>query len=136
VLFRFDPFEQFERLDRRAAMLAMDAVRTEDKVYVYFDAPGIEPDDVDLTVEKNAVTVEATRRWYDTDSQTLTSERPQGAFKRQIQFGEHVDVEAISASLDKGVLTLTVPVKEGSKPRSIEIDTSSSSGKKQLETSS
>jgi HSP20 family molecular chaperone IbpA len=41
----FDPFEQFDKFDRRSAMLAMDAVRDDDKVYVYFDAPGPDADD-------------------------------------------------------------------------------------------
>ncbi len=135
VLFRFDPFDPTERSGaRQPAMLAMDAVRNDDTVFVYFDAPGLSDDDIELTVEKNAVTVEASRRWHAGNQQILTSERPQGVFRRQIQFGENVDTDGISAELEHGVLTLSVPVKEGSKPRSISIGTSG--GSRQLETSS
>lgn len=134
VLFRFDPFEQFDKFDRRSAMLAMDAVRDDEKVYVYFDAPGLESEDIELTIERSAVTVEATRRWFPGEQQTLTSERPQGTFRRQIQFGDNIDTEHISASLDNGVLTLEAPIKEGTKPRSIEVATTKSS-QKELEAS-
>lgn len=136
MLFRFDPFEQFDKIDRRSSMMAMDAVRNDDTVYVYFDAPGLDVDDIELTVEKNALTVEASRRWYDADQRTLTSERPQGTFKRQLQFGDSVDLEAITATLDKGVLTLEMPIKEGSKARSIEVSAGASSERELEATSS
>ena len=127
MLFRFDPFDTApEPAARRSAMLAMDAVRTDDKVFVYFDAPGVEPDDVELTVENNEVTVAASRRWTDPDSHTLTSERTQGVFRRRVQLGDNLDTDAIDASLDRGVLTLAIPLREETKPRTIEISSSSS----------
>lgn len=126
MLFRFDPFDTFDTFEkRRPQMLAMDAVRADDRVFVYFDAPGFDIDDIDITTEKNAVTVEATRRWYDADQQTLTSERPQGSFRRQIQLGDQLDVDRIDALLDRGVLQLTIPIKEGSTPRKIAIESNS-----------
>lgn len=135
MLFRFDPFDAIENFDRkRPTMLAMDAVRTDDEVYVYFDAPGFGIDDIDLTIEKNSITVEASRRWYDADQQTLFSERPQGAFRRQIQFGDTLDVDELTATLEHGVLQLTLPVKEGTKPRKVDIEFVSHD--KQLATSS
>lgn len=137
MLFRFDPFDHVDNVDRasrRAPFLAMDATRRDDEVVVYFDAPGVKPDDLDITVEKTSVTVEATRRWYDPDTKTLTSERPQGQFKREIQLGDHLDTDAIEASLEHGVLTLTIPVKEGTKPRSIEIKAGGSVSTRELET--
>lgn len=128
MLFRFDPFESFDKkLDYRSSMLAMDAVRNGDTVYVYFDAPGLDTEDITLTIEKNSVTVEASRRWFSAEQETLSSERPQGSFKRQIQFGDHVDTEKLEATLDKGVLTLAVPVREGSKPRKVEISSGATS---------
>lgn len=130
MLFRFDPFEPFERLERRPAVLAMDAVRNDDTVFIYFDAPGMSPDDIDLTVEESSVTVHCTRRWVDTDQQTLTSERPQGTFRRQIQLGDSLDTAKLSARLAQGVLTLEIPVKEGTKPRRITID--SDGGEREL----
>ena len=46
MLFRFDPFDSFDNLERRPSMLTMDAVRTDDEVMVYFDAPGFADEDV------------------------------------------------------------------------------------------
>lgn len=126
MLFRFDPFEEFDRANRQPALLAMDAVRDEDKVYVYFDAPGVDTEDIDITVEENGVTVEASRRWVGTDLQTLSSERAQGRFRRQIQLGENLDTDKLAARMDKGVLILEIPIKEGTKPRSIQIQSTES----------
>lgn len=139
MLFRFDnfdtPFDNFAGMERRRPqMLAMDAVRDDDDVFVYFDAPGFDIDDIDLTIEKNAVTVEASRRWFDADQRTLTSERPQGTFRRQIQFGENLDVDSLKATLDRGVLQLVIPVKEGTKPRKVDIH--ATSGERELTPSS
>lgn len=130
MIFRFDPFDQLHRAERAQGLLAMDAVHSDDHVDVYFDAPGFERDDIDLTVERNAVTVVGTRRWFAGDDTTLVNERPQGTFRRHIQFGDTVDVDAIEAELANGVLRLTLPVKEGTKARSIEITTGDSSGRR------
>lgn len=135
MLFRFDPFEQLDRFEHSRAMLAMDAVRTDDNVYVYFDAPGVKPDDIELTIEKNSVSVQATRRWFAADQKTLASERAQGVFTRQIQLGDSLDTEKVEATLDEGVLTLTIPVKESSQPRTIGVKSGSSS-ERELETTS
>lgn len=63
------------------------------------------------------------------DDTTLVNQRPQGTFRRHIQFGDTIDVDAIEAELANGVLRLTLPVKEGAKARSIEITTGDSSGR-------
>lgn len=126
MLFRFDPFEPFERAERRSAsLLAMDAVRSDDAVFVYFDVPGVDPEDVDITVERNAITVETSRRWRDPELQTLSSERAQGTFRRQIQVSDNLDLDSLEASLDRGVLTLEIPLREDTKPRSIEVQSTS-----------
>ena len=65
----------------------------------------------------------------------LVSERQQGAFKREIQLGDQLDTQQIEAQLDKGVLWLTIPVKEGTKPRSIEVRTGGTAEPRTLETS-
>jgi HSP20 family protein len=55
----------------------------------------------------------------------LASERPRGAFSRQLVLGDNLDLERIEASYDGGVLRLIVPVAEKAKPRKIEISTGS-----------
>jgi HSP20 family protein len=51
----------------------------------------------------------------------LASERPRGAFSRQLVLGDNLDLDRIEASYDAGVLRLVVPVAEKAKPRRIEI---------------
>jgi HSP20 family protein len=100
----------------------MDAYRRGDEFIVHFDLPGVDPSTIDLTVEKNVLTVQAQRQWpvEDVDKVSI-QERPQGTFKRQLFLGEQLDTDRISASYEHGVLTLTIPMAEQAKPRKVEI---------------
>lgn len=100
----------------------MDAYRHGDRCVAHFDLPGIDPGSVELTVEKNVLTVRAERSWPQRKGQELlVSERPQGRFSRQLFLGEALDADHIEASYDQGVLTVTIPVAETAKPRKVEI---------------
>ncbi|HZA79024.1 MAG TPA: Hsp20/alpha crystallin family protein [Acidimicrobiales bacterium] len=130
MLMRFDPFRDFDRLTQallpqgaaRPTSMPMDAYREGDQFIVEFDLPGIDPGSIDLTVEKNALTVRAQRTWEPKESQeVLISERPQGTFTRQLFLGEGLDADNIQASYDHGVLRLTIPVAEQAKPRKVQI---------------
>lgn len=124
MLFR-DPFHEFNEftssLPRQRQMLAMDAVRSDDEVTLYFDVPGVKPEEIDLTAERNEVTVEVQRRWFDADKKVLNRERAQGSFRRQIQVSDNLDTEHMKAKLDNGVLIISVPVAEKAKARKIQI---------------
>jgi HSP20 family protein len=92
---------------------------------VHFDLPGIDPDSIDLTVEKNVLTVRAERRLAaDANAEMIVSERPTGSFTRQLFLGETLDSERIQADYRRGVLTLTIPVTEAAKPRKVSISES------------
>ena len=130
MLMRFDPFREFDRLSQQAfstsarpAAMPMDAYRDDQRFVVHFDLPGVDPTSIDLTVDKNVLTVSAERRW-DSDREFIANERLQGSFSRQLLLGESLDSEHIEAKYDNGVLTVTIPVAEQAKPRKIEIGTS------------
>jgi len=106
--------------------MPMDAYRDGDQFVVRLDLPGIEPDSIDLTVERNVVTVSATRSWRRDARHEVVAERPQGMFRRQLFLGEGLDSEGLSASYEQGVLTVTLPVAEQAKPRKVEISGSTS----------
>ncbi len=137
MLMRFDPFRQFDRLtselwNANRSVMAMDAYRDGGSFVVHFDLPGIDPGSIDLTVERNVLTVKAERRWAPAEGQeVLTAERPQGSFSRQLFLAETLDVDHIEANYDAGVLTLRIPVAEKAKPRRVEI---ASGGRTALET--
>lgn len=99
-----------------------------------FDLPGVNPDAVELTVEKNVLTVRADRTKPTGEGvEMLVAERPQGTFTRQMFLGETLDTEKIEAQYDADVLTLTIPVAEQAKPRKAEIS-SSGGGPRVLQT--
>lgn len=95
-----------------------------------FDVPGINPDSIELTVEKNVLTVtaERTRHWGDDVDEVVVSERPVGSFSRQLFLGDTLDSEHIEASCENGVLTLRIPVAEAAKPRKVSISTGAGNG--------
>ena len=88
--------------------------------------PCIDPESIELTVEKNVLTVSAerTRQWGDDVEEVVVSERPVGTFSRQLFLGETLDSEHIQAGCQNGVLTLRIPVAEAAKPRKVEISSS------------
>ncbi len=127
MLMRFDPLRELDRLTQawagaRPGAMPMDAYRQGEQFVVHFDLPGVDPSSIDLTVEKNVLTVSASRQWQQADDQqVLVSERPQGSFSRQLFLGESLDANRIEASYDNGVLTVRIPVAEQAKPRKVEI---------------
>jgi HSP20 family protein len=129
MLMRTDPFREFDRLTQQAfgtrfrpSAMPIDAYRQGDEFVVHFDLPGMDPSSIDLTVEKNVLSVSAERRWdVADDAQIVASERPQGSFNRQLFLGEGLDADRVEASYDNGVLTVRIPVAEQAKPRKVEV---------------
>jgi HSP20 family protein len=131
MVMRFDPFREFDRLAQavtqhgaaaRPSPTPMDAYRQGDRVVVQFDLPGVDPGSIDLTVEKDVLTVRAERRWQPKEGQeVVVAERPQGTFTRQLFLGESLDADHVDSSYDHGVLTITIPVAEQAKPRKVEV---------------
>jgi HSP20 family protein len=131
MLMRSDPFRGLDRLTQqvfgtpgtlaRPAVMPMDAWRTGDEFIVEFDLPGVDPGSVDLSVERNVLTVKAERPLLDGDDELVAAERPRGVFSRQLILGDNLDLEKVAASYEVGVLRLRIPVAERAKPRKIEI---------------
>ena len=129
MLMRFDPFRELDRLTQqtfgttvRPAVVPMDAYRHGDSFVVHFDLPGVEPSSIDLTVEKNVLTVSAQRQWQPSEGEeVVATERPHGSFSRQLFLGEALDAQRVEANYENGVLTVTIPVAEQAKPRKVQI---------------
>ena len=134
MLMRTDPFRELDRFTQqvfgtngtlaRPSVMPMDAWRDGETFHVEFDLPGVNPDSIDLDVERNVVTVRAERPPRASDAELIAAERPRGVFSRQLILGDTLDTEHIVASYDAGVLTLQIPVAEKAKPRKISINTS------------
>jgi HSP20 family protein len=130
ALMRFDPFRELDRLADQALAgarstaraLPMEALRRGDQFIVALDAPGMQRGDIDVTVERNVVEITGRRRPIRQEGDELiVDERPQGEFRRQLFLGDNLDPNKMTAVCDLGVLTLTIPVSQESKPRKVEI---------------
>ncbi|MFJ5529279.1 Hsp20/alpha crystallin family protein [Streptomyces sp. NPDC093261] len=129
MLMRTDPFRELDRLTQqvfgsatRPAAMQMDAYRVGDEFVVHFDLPGIDPETIELDVERHVLNVRAERRSPAPEgAEMVVAERPAGTFTRQLFLGDTLDTERIDASYNAGVLTLRIPVAEEAKPRRIEI---------------
>jgi HSP20 family protein len=130
MLMRFDPFEELDRVfeqvrgARGPRTMPLDAYRKGDAFHVDVDLPGVRPDSIEVTVEKNVLTVRAERHWSDENGEAVVCERPQGAFTRQLFLGDGLDTTHVQASYENGVLHLRVPVAEEAKPRRVEVSSS------------
>jgi HSP20 family protein len=136
MLMRTDPFREFDRLAQavlgtgtatRPAVMPMDAWRQGDTFMIEFDLPGVQPETLDIDVERNVLTVRAERTPRSGDWELLASERPTGLFSRQLVLGDNLDLDRLEAAYDGGVLRLKIPVAEKAKPRKIEVSKGSSS---------
>lgn len=139
MLMRFDPFRELDQLTEQLARqnvrppVAMDAYRSGDDFHVEIDLPGVDPSTIDLTVEKNVLTVTATRRPSFTEGdQVLVAERLHGEVQRRLFLGEQLDADGVRASYDNGVLRLTMSVADHAKPRKVPVGTSGSRPQKEL----
>lgn len=133
MLMRTDPFRDLDRFTQqvlgtpaRPAAMPIDAYRRGDEFVVELDLPGVDPATIDVTVEKNVLTVHAERRrTAGGDAEMLMAERPEGTFSRQLFLGESLDADRLEASCAHGVLTLRVPIAERAKPRRVEVSSGS-----------
>ena len=101
-----------------------DAVnRTKDgKVQVILEMPGVSRDGLAVNVENNELRVHGRRVTEDPrDGKLLLRERPQGDFLMTYTLDETVDTTKVDAVLEKGILTLTLELKESVKPRTIAV---------------
>jgi HSP20 family protein len=130
MLMRYDPFREFDRFTEglfgnagRTPWMPMDAFRHGDRVEIRFDLPGVRPDTIDLTIERNVLTVKAERhQWIPEEgSEVLARERTYGELSRQVLLGDALDADRLEAHYDQGVLTVRVPVTERAKSRKVEV---------------
>ena len=146
MLMRTDPFRELDRLTQqvlgnaagtwaRPTAMAMDAWRAGDTFIVAFDLTGVDPQAIELDVERNVLTVKAERRPVEMGEQVemQVAERPLGVFSRQLFLGETLDADRIDASYEAGVLTLRIPIAEKAKPRKIEISAGDQKQTKQID---
>jgi HSP20 family protein len=138
-VLRFDPFRELDRMTeqmlgvpsgsaRSPRFMPMDLYRSGDHYVLHADLPGVDPGSIDINVENSTLTIRAERSGRTEEGvQWIGSERPNGAFQRQLTLGDGVATDAIAATYENGVLTVTIPVAEKARARKVEVTTSGSS---------
>ncbi len=111
--------------DQESAVWAprADLSETEDAYVIQLDVPGIDRNDLEITLEDGTLKVSGERRMQDEheDGQYHRIERSYGRFFRSFTFGPNADADNIEAHFDDGVLTVRVGKAEERKPRRIEV---------------
>jgi len=137
AIIRWDPFRemtqvqnQFNRLvdqmwgGRQESWLpAVDVFDNKDAVVLKAELPGMNPDDIQIEVEDNVLTLKGERKFEETldEERYYRDERRYGSFQRSLALPQGVKADEIQANYDDGILTVTVPKAEEEKPKKIEV---------------
>ena len=106
----------------RTARLPIDAYTTDNEIVVTASIPGANPDDVEITVEGDSLTIRGHIEPRLDNVNYIFAERFHGEFSRTLQLNVPVDVDNIEAHFENGVLTLTLPKAEEVRPRVIKVN--------------
>jgi HSP20 family protein len=127
-MLRMDPFEEMDRMLNsfggrwRGGMMPLDAFEKDGMYTLRFDVPGVDPENVDLTVEGNLLTVTAERPVEETEGATwLLRERPSGTHSREVRLGDRLDTGQVKAGYSNGVLTVEIPMRAEARPHKVSI---------------
>ena len=94
---------------------------TKDQITLQLEIPGASKDNLDIIIENKLLRVEGQKQMPDFKNGWLHRERRMGKYVKEYTLEDEVDENSIKAAMDKGVLTLTVDIKEKAKPRKIAI---------------
>ena len=128
MLMKIDPMRHFEGL--ASAMLSdsfstsgIDAYRDGDVYIVDIDLPGFDPEQIEVVVENDILSVSAVRTSPRRNgAEVLLSGRYHGKYQRSIRLAEHLDTQAVTARYDSGVLQVRVPILASAKARKIQVE--------------
>ncbi len=105
-----------------AWLLPMDAYTTDEAIVIRADVPGIAPDELDITLEGDTLSIRGEIRREDVENRKFVLlERPTGKFERTLTINTPIEHDKVDASFKDGVLTLTLPKAEAVKPRQITV---------------
>jgi HSP20 family protein len=102
---------------------AVDIYETEQELVVKADLPDVKPENLDIRVENNILTIRGDRKFEKkvNENNYLRVERSYGSFSRSFSLASTVNTEAIKADYKDGVLTLSIPKREEAKPKQIKV---------------
>lgn len=105
----------------RVHLLPVDVYATQNELIIQASVPGLNPEDVEITIEGETVTIKGERKAPLENVDYYIQERRFGPFGRTITLNIPVQAEAAEAAFDKGILTLTIPKAEEIRPKVITV---------------
>ena len=138
AIVKWDPFrdpffrmpvwrEFFEDLDTTASAVAVDVYETDDEVVVKMPLPGVKPEDVDISIEGDTVTIHG-----ESKEEKEEKDKKRNYYFREVRYGKvgrnirlpaDVQADKAEAVFENGMLTLTIPKAEQAKPRKVKVKT-------------
>ncbi len=108
---------------QRGGYLPLDIYTTKDAIVIRGSVPGVNPDDVEITVEGRTVTIrgETKAQTAENGATYLLQEQHYGSFSRTIDLAMPVQADKAEAKFENGLLTLTIPKAEEIKPKVIKV---------------
>lgn len=119
----FVPARRREGAVERFYRLPLDAYVTPDEIVVLANMPGIKPEDVEITIEGDTLTIKGERPTPLENVDYVMQERAFGKFMRTLNINIPVDADKAEARYENGLLTLTIPKAEAVKPKTIQVTT-------------
>ena len=107
----------------RVMRLPLDVYMTPEEVVIQATVPGLKPDDVQITLEGDTLTIKGEVKPPIENVDYILQERPYGQFSRTLTFNIPIQADKAEASFENGVLTLVVPKAEAIKPKTIKVKT-------------
>ncbi len=124
----WDPFWAIRRRSESEFLPALNAWGNDEQFIITAELPGVDPEDVEITVEGDTVSLRGERK-SEAPVDELTcyrAERNSGKFARKLRLPYEVSNEGVTANYSNGVLTITLPRADVTKPRKIEIQATTS----------
>jgi HSP20 family protein len=104
-----------------ARQLPIDAYHNEDEIVIIADVPGLTPEDLQVTLESNTLTIRGETMNRTEERNYFLRERATSHFERILTINTPIDSNKVEAEFENGVLTLTLPKAEANKPKQIAI---------------
>ena len=117
----FVPARRREAAEERVYRLPLDAYVTPNEIVVLASMPGIKPEDVEITIEGDTLTIKGERPAPLENVDYVMRERPYGKFQRTLNINIPVDADKAEAKYEHGLLTLTIPKAEAVRPKTIQV---------------
>ena len=126
-IFDDAPFgaSQSRPMSEAASMLPLDLYETDDHLVIEATVPGVKPEDIEVTVTGNLLTIKTESKTEKTEEKRnyLRQERSYGRCCRQVTLPDDVDTDKVEATFEHGVLVLALPKTETSKSKTVKVVT-------------